>query len=172
MDCSTPGQHALSFTISWSLLKLMSMELVMRSNHLTLCHPLLFLPSIFPSIRVFSNDSTLHIRWPKYWSFSLSFSPSNEYSRLISFRKIFIIWPLTEKVCQSLPCVKESVAQFCPTLCNPRDSSLQGSSIHRTLQARILEWIAIPFSRESSWSRDRKEPRSPIIQADPLPAES
>ena len=64
--------------------------------------------------------------------------------------KIFTLWPLTEKVCQSLPCVKESVAQFCPTLCNPRDSSLQVSSICRRLQARILEWIAIPFSRESS----------------------
>ena len=79
-------QASLSITISWSLLKLMSIELVMPPNHLILCHPLLLLPLIFPSIRVFSNDSVLHIRWSKYWSFSFSISPSNEYSRLISFR--------------------------------------------------------------------------------------
>ena len=78
-------QASLSFTISQSLLKLMSIELVMSSNHLLLCHHLFFLPSIFPSIRVFSNKSALCIRWPKYWSFSFSISPSNEYSGLISF---------------------------------------------------------------------------------------
>ena len=71
---------------SWSLLKLMSIELVMSSNHLILCHLLLLPPSIFPSIRVFSNESILCIRWPKYWSFSFRISPSNEYSGLISFR--------------------------------------------------------------------------------------
>ena len=79
-------QASLSFTISQSLLKLMTIELMMPSNHLILRHPLLFLPSIFPSIKVFSNESTLCIRWPKYWSFSFSISPSNEYSGLISFR--------------------------------------------------------------------------------------
>ena len=84
MDCSTPG--FLSFTISQNLLKLMSIELVMPSNHLILCHPLLLLSSIFLSIRVFSNELALGIRWPKYWSFSFSISPSNEYSGLISFR--------------------------------------------------------------------------------------
>ena len=78
-------QASLSITNFWSLLKLMSIELVMPSNHLILCHPLLLLPSIFPSIRVFSNESVLHVRWPKYWSFSFSISPSNEYSELISF---------------------------------------------------------------------------------------
>ena len=72
-------QACLSFTVSLSLLKLVPFESVMPSNHLILCHPLLLLPSIFPSIRVFSNESTLCIRWPKYWSFSLSTSPSNEY---------------------------------------------------------------------------------------------
>ena len=77
-------QVSLFFTISQSLLKLMSIELVIPSNHLILYCPLLLLPSIFPSIRVFSNELTLHIRWPKYWSFS--FCPSNEYSGLISFR--------------------------------------------------------------------------------------
>ena len=79
-------QTSLSFTISWSLLTLMSIVSVMPSNHLILCRPLLLLLSIFPSIRFFSNRSVLHIRWPKYWSFSFSISPSNEYSRLISFR--------------------------------------------------------------------------------------
>ena len=77
---------SLSFTISWSLLKLKSIESVMPSNYLIHCHSLLLLPSIFPSIRVFSRESVLHIRWPKYWSFSFSVSPSNEYSGLISFR--------------------------------------------------------------------------------------
>ena len=79
-------QASLSFTISQSLLKLMSIELVMPSNHLTFCHPLLLPPSIFPSIRVFSSDMVLHSRWPKYWSFTFSISPSYEYLGLISFR--------------------------------------------------------------------------------------
>ena len=83
MDCSTP---ALPITNSWSLLKLMSILSVMPSNHLILSCPLLLLPSIFPSIRVLPNESALHIRWPKYFSFSFSISPSNEYSGLISFR--------------------------------------------------------------------------------------
>ena len=81
-----PHQAHLSFTISWSLLKFMSIEWVMLSNHFILCHPLLLLPSDFPSIIVFSNELTLHIRWPKYWNFSFSISPSNEYSGLIFFR--------------------------------------------------------------------------------------
>ena len=80
------SQASLSITNSQSLLKLMSIESVMPSNHLILCHPLLLLPSIFPSIRVFSNESALRIRWPKYWSFGVSISPSNKHSGLISFR--------------------------------------------------------------------------------------
>ena len=83
---TTACQASLPITTSQTLLKLMSIESVMPSNHLILCHPLLLLPSIFPSIRVFPNDSALHIRWPKYWSFSFSISPSDEYSGLISFR--------------------------------------------------------------------------------------
>ena len=79
-------QTSLSITNSQSLLKLVSIELVMPSNHLILCHPLLLPPSIFPNIRVFSNESVLHIRWPKYWSFSFNITPSNEHSGLISFR--------------------------------------------------------------------------------------
>ena len=86
-ELQAPGHQAsLSITNFQSLLKLMSMESVMPFNHLILCHPLFFLPSIFPSIRVFTNESVLYIRWPKYWSFSFSISPSNEYSGLISFR--------------------------------------------------------------------------------------
>ena len=83
---TTEHQASLSITKSQSLFKLMSIELVMPSNHLFLCGPLLLPPSIFPSIRVFSNKSALHIRWPKYWSLSFGISPSNEYSGLISFR--------------------------------------------------------------------------------------
>ena len=78
-------QAPLSSTISWRLLKFMSIEPVMPSSHLILCHPLLLLPSIFPSIRVFSNESAVRIRWPKYWSFRFNISPFNEYSGLISF---------------------------------------------------------------------------------------
>ena len=84
VDCSTPG-----FPVHHELLELtqtLSTELVMPSNHLFLCHPLILLPSIFPSVRVFSSESVLHIKWPKYWSFSSRISPSNEYSGLISFR--------------------------------------------------------------------------------------
>ena len=81
-------QHAsfLSTTSSWNFLKLMSIESVIPSNHLILCHILLFLPSVFPSIRVFTNKSAFHMRWPQYWSFSFDLSPSNEYSGLVSFR--------------------------------------------------------------------------------------
>ena len=83
-------QAFLSFTLSWSLLKLMSIESVMPSNSLILCCPLLLLPSIFPSIRIFLNESVLHIRWPKYWSFSFRISLSNECSGLISFRMYWL----------------------------------------------------------------------------------
>ena len=89
-DSATPWtatlQGSLSFTISWSLLKLMSIESVMPSNYFILCRPFILLHTLIPSIRVFSSELTLHIRWPKYWSFSFSISPSNEYSELISFR--------------------------------------------------------------------------------------
>ena len=100
MDCSTPGFPVLHN--SWSLLKLMSIELVVPSNHLILCCPLLFLPSIFPSIRIFSCEFALCIRWRKYWSFSFSISPSNEYSELISFR---IDWFDLLYVIESYACI-------------------------------------------------------------------
>ena len=95
-------QAPLSSTISWSFLKLMSIELVMPSNHLILCCPLLLLPSILPSITVFSNESVLRIRWAKDWSFSFSISPSNEYSGLISFRIDWFDLPAVQGTFKSL----------------------------------------------------------------------
>ena len=95
-------QASLSIRNSWSLLKLMSIELVMTSNHLILCWPLLLPLSIFPSISVFSSESALHIRWPKYWSFSFSISPSSEYSRLISFRMDWFDFLAVQRTLKSL----------------------------------------------------------------------
>ena len=103
-------QTSLSINNSWNLLKLMSIELVMPSNHSILCSPLLLLSSIFPSIRVFSNESTLRMRWPKYWSFSFSISPSNEYSGLISFR---IDWAsLIAQLVKNSPAMQETLVWF------------------------------------------------------------
>ena len=176
-------QASLSITNSQSFLKLMSIESVMSSNHLILCCPLLILPSIFPSIRVFSHKSVLCNRWPKYWSFSLSISPSNEYSGLISFRidrfdllavqetlktllqyhssKSSILWysaffivELSHPYTTAGKTVKVKV-KSCPTLCDPVDCNPPGSSVHGILQARILEWVAISFSRGSSQPRDQ-----------------
>ena len=105
-DSVIPGTAAhrasLSYTISQSLLKLISIESVMPSNHLFLCRPLLLLPSIFPNPRGFSNESALRIRWPKYWSFSFSTSPSNEYSGLISFRIDWFDLPAIQGTLKSL----------------------------------------------------------------------
>ena len=110
-------QASLSITNSQSLLKLMSIKSVMTSNHLILCRPLLLPPSIFPSIRVFSNESLLYIRWPKYWSFSFSINPSNEYSELISFR---IDWfdLATQGTLKSLHSSKATILQCSILLCN------------------------------------------------------
>ena len=142
----------------------MSIKLVMPSNHLILCCPLLLPPSIFPSIRVFSNESVLRIRWPKYWSFIFSISPSNEYSGLISFRMDWLDLLAVQGTLKKSPptpqfksinssalsfvysptltSIREvkwsEVTQLCLTLCNPVDCSLPGSSIHGILQARIL----------------------------------
>ena len=92
IPCSAARQASLSITNSWSLLKLISIKSVMPSNYLILCHPLFLLPLTFPSIRVSSDESLLHIRWPKYWNFSFSISPSNEYLGLISFRMEWLEW--------------------------------------------------------------------------------
>ena len=164
----------------------------MLSNHLILCRPLLLLPSIFPSFRVFSNESVLCMRWPKYWSFSFNISPSIEHPGLISFRMdwldllavqgtlqsllqhdsskasilrcsaFFIVrlsnpymttgkmialtrWTFVDKVKS-----ESEVAQSCPTLCDPMDCSLPGSSLYGILQAGVLEWVAISFSSNVS----------------------
>ena len=108
---TTAHQASLSITNSWSLLKLMSIELVMPSNHLILYRPPLP-PSLFPSIRVFSNESALHIRWPKYWSFSFSISPSNEYSGLISFRMDWLDLLAVQGTLKGLPQHHSSKHQF------------------------------------------------------------
>ena len=112
-------QASLSITYSWSLLKLMSIKSVMPSNHLLLCHPLLLLPSIFPSIRVFSKESFLPIRWPKHWSFSFSISPSNEYSGPISFRMDWLDLLAVQGTLKSLlqhHSSKASILQYLPFL--------------------------------------------------------
>ena len=118
--CATPWtvacQASLSITNSWSLPKLMFIESVMPSNHLILCRPLLLPPSIFPSIRVFSNESVLHIRWPKYWSFSFSISPSNVYSGLISLKIV------------GSPCSSRDSQESSPTPHSSKASILQRSA--------------------------------------------
>ena len=108
----TAAHQALSFTVSWSLLRLMSFESVMPSNHLILCCPLLFLPSIFPNIRVFSKESVLHISWPKYWSFSFSISFSDEYSGLISFRLDWLDLLAIQEILKSLLQLHSSTHQY------------------------------------------------------------
>ena len=120
IHCNT--QASLSFTISWSLLKLMSIESLMPSNPLFLCCPLLLPPSIFPSIRVFSTESVLHIRWPKYWS--LRISPSSEYSELISFRMDWLDPLAVQGTLKSLLQHHSSKA-----------------SIHRTSEYPAFQWI-------------------------------
>ena len=141
-------QASLSITNSQSLLKLMSIESGMPSNHLILCRPHLLLPSIFPSIRVFSNESVLHIRWSKYWSFSFSISPSNEFLRISDFQSVV---PKTNcmrtirafiEIISSLAVLQisriktseggtccSSVTKLCPTLFDPMDCSMPGSSV-------------------------------------------
>ena len=200
-------QASLSLTNSWNLLRIMSIESVIPSNHLILCRPLLLLPSIFPSIRVFSNESVLCIRWPKCWSYNFSISPSIEYSGLIYFRMdlldllavqgtlksllqhrsskasilwhsaFFIVqlshpymttgktialtrWTFVDKVISLLfnmlfAAVAAKLFQSCPTLCDSMDGSPPGSSVPGILRVRILEWVAISFSRGSFWPSDR-----------------
>ena len=121
MDCRMPGSPVHH---SWSLLRLMSIELLMPSN----CLPLLLLPSIFPSIRVFSNESTLCTRWPKYWSFSLNISPSNEYSELISFRINWLDLLAVQRTVKSLlqhHSSKASVLQRSASLCSTSDNCVR-----------------------------------------------
>ena len=126
---------SLSITNSWSLLKLISTESVMPTNHLILCHPLILLPSIFPSIRVFSNESVLHIRWPKYCSFS--FNPSSEYSGLISFRMDWLMSLLSKglsRVFSSITIRKHQFFSAQPPLWS-------NSHIHTRLLEKPLLWL-------------------------------
>ena len=170
-------QASLSPTISRSFPKLMSIALVMPSSYLILCRPLLFLPLIFPSIRVFSSESALHIKWPKYWRFSFSISPSNEYSELTSFkidwfnlavqgtlksllqqhsskalvlrrRSGFFMVQLSQL---SMTTAAAKSLQSCPSLCDPIDGSPPGSPIPGIHQARTLEWVAISSSNAWKW---------------------
>ena len=137
-----------SFTISRSLLKLISTESVMPSNHLILCHPLLLLPSVFPSIRVFSVESALHIRWPKYWSFGFSISSSNEYSGLISFKINWFDLLAVQRALKSLlqhHSLKASVLQ-CSALTSVHEYWKNHSwFFHLTLSLRINYQIIIPM---------------------------
>ena len=118
-------QASLSFTISWSLLKIMSIESMMPSNHLILCRPLLLPPSIMPIIRVFSSESVLHIRWPEYWSFSFNIIPSNEYLELVSFRiDWFDLLAIQGTLQESSPAPQFKSLEFtlapkAPPICNP-----------------------------------------------------
>ena len=123
----------MSITNSQSPPKPMSIESVMPSNHLMLCCPLLLLPSIFPSIRVFSNESALHIRWPKYWSFSFNISPSNEHPGLISFRMDWLDLLAVQGTLKFSSVQFSSVTQSCPTLCDPMNCSMPVLSIHHQL---------------------------------------
>ena len=132
---------SLSFTISLSLLKLMSIESVMPSNHLILCHPLLLLPSIFPSITVFSSESALRIRLPKYWSFSLSISPSNEYPGLISFRIDWFDRLAVQETLKSLLQLHSSKHQFFGTQPSLWSNSHPYMTIGKTIALTVRTFV-------------------------------
>ena len=140
-------QASLSTTNSWSSLRLKSIESVMPSSHLILWRPLLLLPPIPLSIRVFSSESTLRMRWPKYWSFSFSIIPSYYYY-IIHY---IIKWEITEYFVIFM-CALSHFSLL--TLWEPMDCSPPDYSVHGILQATILEWIVIPSSKGSSWPRD------------------
>ena len=148
-------QASLSFIISWNLPKLMSIESVMWSNHLVHCHALFLLPSVLPSIRVFSNESALHIRWPKYWSFSFTISPSNEYSRLLSFRMDWLDLLIVQSTLKSLlqhHSLKASIlwwsAFFMVQLSHPYMTI--GKTIVLTLQTFVGKVMSLLFNMLSS----------------------
>ena len=141
-------QASLSITNSWSLLKLMSIELRVQFSHIILCHPLFLLPSVFPSMRVFSSESVLHIRWPKYWSFSFSISPSNEYLGLISFRVDRLDLLAVQGTIKSLIQHHNSKASIiqplqCSCLENPRDGGAWWAAVYGVAQSRTrLKWLS------------------------------
>ena len=144
-------QASLSITNSWSSLKLMSIEWMMLSSHLILCHPLLLLPSISPSIRVFSNESALCIAWPKYWSFSFNISPSNEYSGLISFRIDWLDLPAVQGTLKSLlqhhnwkASIVQCSAFFIVQLSHPYKTT--GKTIALTSQTFVSKVMSLLFN--------------------------
>ena len=138
-------QASLSFTISWSLLKLKSIKSVMPSSHLILCRPLLLLPSIFHSIKVFSNESALCIRWPQYWSFSFSISPSNEYSGLISFRIDWLDLPAVQRTLKSLLQHHSSKAPVLQHLISHMLGQMKGSAKAQRFQLNEVLTIMLTF---------------------------
>ena len=150
-------QASLSITTSQSLLKLMSIESVMPSNYLILCHPLLLSRSIFSSIRVFSNESVLHIRWPKYWSFSSSISPSNEYSGLISFRMDWLDLHAVQGLYSNTKLLL--VAQSCPALGDPMDCSMSGFPVFHHLPELAQTHV--------HWVGDAIQPSHPLSSPSP-----
>ena len=161
-------QASLSITKSWCLVKLMSIESVMPSNHLILRHPLLLLPSIFLSIRVFSNESVIYIRWPKYWSSRFSISPSNEYSGLISSRIDWLDFLAIQGTLKGLLQYHSSKASslwhsafFMVQLLHPYVTT--GKTIDLTTWTFVGKVMFLLFNMI--------EPRSPILQVDSLPAE-
>ena len=150
-------QASPSITNSWSLLKLMSMESMMPSSHLILCHPLLLLPPVPPSIRVFSNESTFHMRWPKYWSFSFSISPSNEHPGLISFRMDWLDLLAVQGTLKSLlqhhsskASILRHSALFIVQLSQPYMTT--GKTIALTRQTFVGKVMSLLFNMQSSWS--------------------
>ena len=158
IPCNAARQASPSITVSWSLLKLMSIESVMPSNHLSLCCPLLLLPSIFPSIRVFSNESALPISWPKYWSFSFSISPSSEYSGLIFFRFDWFNFLAVQETLKSLLQHHSSKAStlrcsafFTVQLSHPH--MITGKSIPLTILTLVGKVMSLLFNMLSSFVR-------------------
>ena len=140
----TAAHQASQFIInSWNLLKFKYIELVMPSNHLILCCPLLFLPSIFPSIRFFSNESVFHIRWPKYWSFSFNISPSNEYSGLISFG---IDWQSKELSRESSPTQFKSISSSTLSFLLSHPYMTTGKTIALTRQTFVDKVMSLLFN--------------------------
>ena len=156
-------QASLSITNSWSLLKLMPLDSVMPSSHLILCHPLLLLPSIPPSIRVFSTESTLHMRWPKYWSFNFSISPSNEHPGLISFRMDWLDLLAVQGTLKSLlQCHSWKTSIFqCSAFFTVQLSSITSVKLQ---DAKLIHWNLLYFYTLTMKEKLRKPSCLPLHQ--------
>ena len=145
-------QAPLSSTIPYSLFKFMSIGLVILSNHLVLCYPLLLLPSIFPRTRVFCNESTLHIRWPKYWSFSFSICPSKEYSGLISSRKDWFDLAVQGTVMSLLQhhSMKASILQHSAFVVRTEKPGVLQNGVEKCW-TRLSDWTTITYNENNRW---------------------